>query len=240
MPKLEWDKIGERLYETGVKKGVLYIKDIDGTYQDGVAWNGLTAVTESPSGAEISPLYAANIKYLSQASSEEFEITIEAFTYPEEFEQCDGSIYLTEGVKIGQRSRKLFGLTYQTLIGNDVEGIEYGYKIHILYSALAEPTESLYETINDEPEAMTFSWDITTSKINVTGKKSIASLVIDSTKINPIKLIALENILYGDEENQARLPLPEEIESAEYLSPDEITWEDANYSWLDANYIWDY
>ena len=197
MSKLIWDQTGERLYETGVKNGVLYIPT-NGVYNKGVAWNGLTAVTESPSGAEATALYADDIKYLSLMSTEEFGATIEAYTYPDEFAQCDGSASLATGVMIGQQPRKTFGLCYRTTIGNDIEGNDFGYKLHIIYGALASPSEKAYATINDSPEAITFSWEITTTPVNVTGAKPTASLTIDSTKVDAEKLAALEKVLYGD------------------------------------------
>ena len=212
MAKIEWDKTGERLYETGVKNGVLYVQDA-GTYPKGVAWNGLTAVTESPSGAEATPLYADDIKYLNLLSAEEFGATIEAYTYPDEFAECDGSASLATGVMIGQQPRKAFGLCYRTTIGNDTEGNDHGYKLHIIYGALAAPSEKAYATINDSPEAITFSWEVTTTPVNVTGAKPTASITIDSTKATPEKLTALEKILYGDAEVEARLPLPDEIKT---------------------------
>lgn len=210
MAKIEWDKTGERLYETGVKNGVLYVQDA-GAYPKGVAWNGLTAVTESPSGAEATPLYADDIKYLNLLSAEEFGATIEAYTYPDEFAECDGSASLATGVMIGQQARKAFGLCYRTTIGNDTDGNDHGYKLHIIYGALAAPSEKAYATINDSPEAITFSWEVTTTPVNVTGAKPTASITIDSTKADPEKLTALEKILYGDGEVEARLPLPDEI-----------------------------
>ena len=208
---LVWDQTGEKFYETGVKNGVLYVQHTDGTYPKGVAWNGLTAVTESPSGAEKTPLYADDTKYLSLMSAEEFGATIEAYTYPDEFAQCDGSAEIAEGVTIGQQARKTFGMAYKTTLGNDVSNNDYGYKLHIIYGALASPSEKGYSTINDSPEAITFSWEVTTTPVNVTGKKPTASLVIDSTKANPEKLAALEKILFGSAEANARLPLPDEI-----------------------------
>ncbi len=211
MAKLVWDKIGERFYETGVKKGVLYPQGPGGTYQKGVVWNGLISVTESPSGAEPTPIYADNIKYLNLMSAEEFGATIEAYTYPDEFAQCDGSAEIATGVMIGQQSRKPFGLSYVTTLGNDVDGNDYGYKLHIIYGALAAPSEKGYSTINDSPDAITFSWEITTTPVSVTGFKPTASITIDSTKVDPTKLAALEAILYGGEETEARLPLPDEI-----------------------------
>ena len=215
MAKLVWDKTGDRLYETGVKNGVLYIPTA-GVYSKGVAWNGLTAVTESPSGAEATALYADDTKYLSLMSAEEFGATIEAYTYPDEFAACDGSAELADGVMIGQQKRSTFGLCYKTTIGNDTDGNDHGYKLHIIYGALAAPSEKAYASINDSPEAITFSWEITTTPVNVTGAKPTASLVIDSTKADPSKLAALEDILYGKDGepgNEPRLPLPDEIKS---------------------------
>lgn len=215
MAKLVWDKTGDRLYETGVKNGVLYIPTA-GVYSKGVAWNGLTAVTESPSGAEATALYADDTKYLSLMSTEEFGATIEAYTYPDEFAACDGSAELADGVMIGQQKRSTFGLCYKTTIGNDTEGNDHGYKLHIIYGAMAAPSEKAYASINDSPEAITFSWEITTTPVNVTGAKPTASLVIDSTKADPSKLAALEDILYGKDGEPAsepRLPLPDEIKS---------------------------
>ena len=211
MAKLVWDQTGERLYETGVKNGVLYPMGEGGTYATGVAWNGLTAVTESPSGAEATALYADDIKYLNLVSAEEFGATIEAYTYPDEFAQCDGSASLATGVSIGQQARKTFGLCYRTTLGNDVDGVDYGYKIHIIYGALAAPSEKAYATINDSPEAITFSWEVTTTPVAVAGFKPTASITIDSTKADKDKLAALEAILYGSESEEARLPLPDEI-----------------------------
>lgn len=211
MAKLVWDKAGERIYETGVKNGVLYVQGEGGTYPLGVAWNGLTAVTESPSGAEATPLYADDIKYLNLMSAEEFGATIEAYTYPPEFEQCDGSATLATGVTIGQQARKSFGLCYRTTIGNDVANNDYGYKLHLIYGALAAPSEKAYATVNDSPEAITFSWEVTTTPVNVDGFKPTASVTIDSTKADKEKLAALEAILYGSESEEPRLPLPDEI-----------------------------
>ena len=210
MAKIVWDKTGEHFYETGVKNGVHYVQE-GGAYPKGVAWNGLTAVTESPSGAEATPLYADDTKYLNLLSTEEFGATIEAYTYPDEFAACDGSAALADGVMIGQQARKTFGLCYRTTIGNDTNGNDYGYKLHIIYGALAAPSEKAYATINDSPEAITFSWEVTTTPVNVTGAKPTASITIDSTKATPEKLTALEKILYGDAEVEARLPLPDEI-----------------------------
>lgn len=219
MSKLVWDKTGDRYYETGVKNGVLYPIQSDGKYSKGVAWNGLTAVTESPSGAENTPLYADDIKYLNLVSAEEFGATVEAYTYPDEFAECDGSASIANGVMIGQQARKIFGMSYKTTIGNDVDGNSHGYKLHLIYGATASPSEKAYATINDSPEAITFSWEIATTPVNVTGFKPTASLVIDSTKADPVKLASLEEILYGkDPTSQGltdgvdpRLPLPDEI-----------------------------
>lgn len=214
MPRIKWDQVGERYYETGVKNGVLYPQETGGTYPKGYAWNGLTAVTESPSGAEATPLYADDIKYLNLMSAEDFGATIEAYTYPEEFEECDGSATLSKGVKIGQQKRRPFGLCYRTTLGNDVEGDDYGYKLHIIYGALAAPSEKAYATINDSPEAITMSWEISTTPVQVKDHKPTAHLEIDSTKADPVKLAALEDILYGkdgSEETGPRLPLPDEI-----------------------------
>ena len=216
MSRIVWDKTGERYYETGVKQGVLYPIQSDGKYTKGVAWNGLTAVTESPSGAEATPLYADDIKYLNLISNEEFGCTIEAYTYPDEFAECDGSAALATGVMIGQQKRKIFGLSYRTAFGNDVDGTDHGYKLHLVYGCLAAPSEKAYATINDSPEAITFSWEVTTTPVSVTGFKPTSQITIDSTKVTPEKLTALEDILYGKdgESNTAtepRLPLPDEI-----------------------------
>lgn len=211
MPKIVWDNTGERLYETGVRNGVLYPIQTDGTYSKGVAWNGLISVTESPSGAEATPLYADDIKYLNLISAEEYGSTIEAYTYPDEFAECDGSASIATGVNIGQQPRKTFGMCYRTVVGNDVENDNYGYKLHLVYGALAAPSEKAFSTINDSPEAITFSWEVSTTPVNVTGFKPTASLTIDSTKVDAAKLASLEAILYGSESEDARLPLPDEI-----------------------------
>lgn len=211
MSKLVWDQTGERYYETGVKNGVLYVQGEGGTYQTGVAWNGLTAVTESPSGAEPTTLYADDMKYLTLMSAEEFGATIEAYTYPVEFNQCNGEAEIATGVIVGQQDRKSFGLCYRTTVGNDVDGNAYGYKLHIIYGAKAAPSEKAYAAINDSPEAITFSWELTTTPINVEGFKPTANITIDSTKADASKLTALEAILYGSETENARLPLPGEI-----------------------------
>lgn len=212
--KLEWDKSGEHLFETGVDRGVLYPQAADGTYPKGVAWNGLTSVSESPSGAEATALWADNIKYLNLYSAEEFGATIEAYTYPDEFAELDGSAEIAPGAMIGQQNRKAFGLCYRTVLGNDIQGNDYGYKIHIIYGAQASPSEKSYETINDSPDAITFSWELNTTPVPVTDHKPTASIVIDSTKCDATKLAALEEILYGtagQSGTDARLPLPAEV-----------------------------
>ena len=211
MAKIVWDESGKRTYETGVRNGVLYLQDAQGAYTKGVAWNGLTAVTESPSGAEPTALYADDIKYLELFSAEEFGATIEAYTYPAEFEKCDGSASLGTGVTIGQQDRATFGLCYRTVLGNDVKGSEFGYKLHLIYGAKAKPSEKGYQTINDSPEAITFSWEISTTPVNVAGFKPTACVTIDSTKIEPEKLAQIETLLYGDTSAEAKLPLPDEI-----------------------------
>lgn len=214
MAKLVWDKTGERFYETGVKNAVLYVRDAGGAYSKGVAWNGITAVTESPSGAESNPLYADDIKYLNLISNEDFGATIEAYTYPDEFAECDGSAELVDGVKIGQQKRKTFGLCYRTTLGNDVDGNDHGYKLHIIYGATAAPSERAYATINDSPEAITMSWELSTTPVTVTGFKPTAHLEIDSTKVKAEELTKFEEILYGKdgaEQTGPRLPLPDEI-----------------------------
>lgn len=210
MSKIVWDKTGERLYETGVKKAVLY-PQVSGAYPKGVAWNGITAINESPSGAEATPLYADDIKYLNLISTEEFAASIEAYTYPDEFAACDGSAALANGVMIGQQTRQAFGLSYVTTLGNDVDNNNYGYKLHIIYGALAAPSEKAYATINDSPEAITFSWEVSTTPVEVTGHKPTATVTIDSTKVDAGKLAELEAILYGSDDVEARLPLPDEI-----------------------------
>lgn len=211
MAKLIWDKAGERLYETGVRNGVLYPQDATGAYPKGVAWNGLVSVTESPSGAESTPLYADDVKYLNLMSAEELGATIEAYTYPDEFAECDGSAELVAGIMIGQQSRKPFGMVYKTTLGNDTEGESHGYKLHIIYGATASPSEKAYQTINDSPEAITFSWEIATTPVPVTGHKPTASLVINSTKVDAIKLATLEDKLFGGAATEPSLPLPDEI-----------------------------
>ena len=211
MAKLVWDEVGKRTYETGVDKGVLYVQDAEGAYGKGVAWNGLTAVNEAPSGAEPTPLYADNIKYLELTSKEEYGATIEAYTYPDEFEACDGSAEIGEGVVIGQQSRKVFGLCYRTVKGNDVKNNDYGYKIHLVYGCKAKPAQKNYQTINDSPEAITFSWEVSTTPVEVEGFKATATVTIDSTKVTAEKLKAIEEALYGTESVEPKLLLPNEI-----------------------------
>lgn len=210
MSKLVWDEAGKRLYETGVKNGVLYVMN-QGTYGTGVAWNGLTAITESPSGAEPTALYADDIKYLELYSAEEFGATIEAYTYPDEFGACDGTVTLEKGVIIGQQSRATFGLCYRTTVGNDTDGEKYGYKLHILYGCKASPSEKGYSSINDNPEAITFSWEVSSTPVAVTGQKPTSTLVLDSTKLKAATMAAVEAKLYGDESGEATLMLPDEI-----------------------------
>ena len=210
MSKLVWDNIGERTYETGVSKGVLFVNNA-GAYGTGVAWNGLTAVTESPSGAEANPFYADDIKYLNIMSAEEFGGTIEAYMYPDEFAVCDGSAALADGVYIGQQPRKSFGFAYRTVLGNDTDGNEYGYKIHLVYGAQASVSEKAYASINESPEPATFSWEFTTTPVSVTGHKPTSTVVIDSTKVDAGKLAEFEAILYGSDDVEPRLPLPDEV-----------------------------
>lgn len=215
MAAITWDATGERLFETGVDHGVLYPISSSGTYDNGVAWNGLSAITESPSGAEATAIWADNIKYVNLLSAEEFGATVEAYTYPDEFAICDGSAELVDGVIVGQQARKVFGLCYRTKIGNDVDGNDHGYKLHIIYGAQASPSEKAYSTINDSPEAISFSWELTTTPVNVAGMNATSYLVIDSTKCDAEKLTALEKILYGSAEPDTapRLPLPDEIKT---------------------------
>lgn len=225
---IEWDKVGEHTYETGVRNGVLYVQDTDGTYGDAIAWNGLTAVTESPSGAESNPQYADDTKYLDLRSAEEFGATIEAFTYPDEFEACDGTASPVAGVSLGQQSRKSFGLCYRTSVGNDTDGSDYGFKLHIIYGATAAPSEKAYQTVNDSPEAITFSWEVTTVPVEVgvtkpdgTEYKKTATVVVDSTKCKTeaqkTALKDLMSTLYGTAAKDStpavpgKLPTPKEI-----------------------------
>lgn len=210
MTVLTWDNTGERTYETGVDRGVLYIPNA-GIYDNGVAWNGLTAVTESPTGAEATALYADNIKYLNLYSAEEFGATIEAYTYPDEFAQFDGLATPATGVTVGQQNRGSFGLCYRTKIGNDVEGQDHGYKLHLVYGLTASPSEKAYNTVNDSPEAITFSWELTSVPVAVTGLKPTSIITIDSTTVDSTDLTTLENALYGTAGTDPRLPLPDEV-----------------------------
>lgn len=212
--KLQWDVIGEHTFETGVKKAVLFPISSTGTYPKGVAWSGITAVTQSPSGAESNPYYADDIKYLEIRSAEDFGATIEAYSYPDEWAECDGSAQVQPGIYIGQQSRKGFGFTYVTTQGNDTQGIDYGYKIHLIYNATASPSERNYQTINENPEPNSLSWELSTTPINVTGYKPTAHIEIDSTKVDAATLKAFEDILYGtdgEEGTDSRLPLPDEV-----------------------------
>jgi hypothetical protein len=211
MAKLTWDQVGERTYETGVDEGVLYIPDETGVYNTGVAWNGLTTVTEKPQGAAATPQYADNIKYLNLISAETFEATIQAYTYPEEFAQCDGSAEPQPGIAIGQQGRKVFGLAYRTRKGNDIDGTDHGYVLHLVYGAQAAPSEKAYGTINDSPAAIEFSWDVTTTPVPVTDLKPTALLTVDSTIVDSTQLTNLEDILFGTDSVEPRLPLPDEI-----------------------------
>jgi len=212
MPKLVWDKIGERLFETGVNQGVLYpLNTTTNEYDTAVAWNGIVSVGEEPSGAEPSPQYADNIKYLNLMSAEDFGATIECFSYPEEFEECDGSRALAKGAIVTQQPRKTFGFSYKTLIGNDVVGTEYGYKLHLVYGCLASPSSKTRSTVNESPEAATLSYTLTTTPVSVKDMKPTAHVIIDSTKTDPAKLASLEEILYGNDTDEARLPLPDEV-----------------------------
>lgn len=216
MAILEWDLVGDRKYETGTDHGVLYTRDATGAYTAGVAWNGLTAVTQAPSGAEANPQYADNIKYLNLYSAEEFGGTIEAFTYPDEFAECDGSATPTPGVHIGQQRRKSFGFSYRSIVGNDLEGQDFGYKIHLIYGAMASPSEKAHATVNDSPEAMTMSWELTTTPENVglvdgVMYKPTSIITVDSTEVTPAQMASLEAILYGDTSLEAKMPTPAEV-----------------------------
>lgn len=220
MSRIVWDQSGERLFETGVDHGVLF--PVEGTnYGKGVAWNGLTQVTESPSGAEATALYADNIKYLSLMSAEDFGATVEAYTYPDEFAECDGSAAVSKGVMIGQQNRKTFGLAYRTKVGND-QNDNLGYKIHLIYGAKASPSERSYASVNDSPEAITFSWELTTTPINVTGHKPTALITIDSTKVDAGKLKQFEDILYG-------IDAPEFSQTNTYSVGDHVTYQSKIY-----------
>lgn len=211
MSRIVWDKTGERFYETGVDRAVLYPISSAGLYNKGVPWNGITGITESPSGAEPNNLYADNIKYLVLVGAEDLGLTIEAYTYPDEWEECDGSVEIAPGVIAGQQSRKVFGLSYRTKLGNDVDGQDHGYKLHLIYGGLASPSERGYQTVNDSPEPINPSWEITTTPVAIPGFKPTARLIITSTKVDPAKLKALEDILYGSDDTEPRLPLPDEV-----------------------------
>ena len=213
MAELKWDNPGERYYETGVKNCILYVQDAEGNYPKGVAWNGITAITESPSGAESEPLYADDTKYLNLISNEEFGATIEAYTYPDEFAECDGTAELAEGIKLGQQPRKQFGLCYLTTLGNDLKKNDYGYKLHLVYGCTAAPSEKGYATINDSPEAITFSWEVSTTPVDVPGFKPTAHIEIDSTKVKPEDLAKIKAKLWGSASEEATLPLPNEIKT---------------------------
>ena len=211
MAKLEWDKVGEHFYETGVDHAVLYLRDNAGKYTKGYAWSGVTSISESPSGAEASAQYADNQKYLTLISAEEFGMTIEAFTFPSEFDECNGEVEAAEGVRIGQQKRSTFGLSYRTKVGNDVDGQDKHYKLHLVYGCTASPSERAYATVNESPEAMTFSWEISTNPENVTGQKPTSLITIDSREADPEKLKQLETMLYGGEAEEAKLPSPDEV-----------------------------
>lgn len=212
MARLEWDKTGQRFYETGTDRVVLYLLDKDSKYERAVVWNGVTGITESPGGAEVSDLYADNIKYASLRSAETFSATIEAYTYPDEFMECDGSVEASPGVTLGQQSRNTFGLSYRTNIGNDTATeSDDGYKLHLIYGATASPSQKGYKTVNNSPEAISFSWEVTTTPVNVEGFKPVSTITVNSLKADPDKLKELEDILYGTTDKEARLPLPDEI-----------------------------
>lgn len=211
MAKLEWDKVGEHFYETGVDHAVLYLRDTSGKYTKGYAWSGVTSISESPSGAEASAQYADNQKYLTLISAEEFGMTIEAFTYPTEFDECNGEVEAAEGVRIGQQKRSTFGLSYRTKVGNDVDGQDKHYKLHLVYGCTAAPSERAYATVNESPEAMTFSWEISTNPENVSGQKPTSLITIDSREANPEKLQQLETMLYGGDDTEPQLPSPDEV-----------------------------
>lgn len=211
MAKLEWDKVGEHFYETGVDHTVLYLRDEAGKYTKGYAWSGVTSISESPSGAEASAQYADNQKYLTLISAEEFGMTIEAFTFPSEFDACNGEVEAAEGVRIGQQKRSTFGLSYRTKVGNDVEGQDKHYKLHLVYGCTASPSERAYATVNESPEAMTFSWEVSTNPENVAGKKPTSLITIDSREVDPTKLTQLETMLYGGSDAEPKLPSPDEV-----------------------------
>lgn len=212
MAKLIWDKVGERFYETGVSNCALYVyDDVAKGFGAGVAWNGITNITETPSGAEANPIYADNIKYLSLLSAEEFGASIEAYTYPEEFEECDGSAAIAPGVMVGQQARKKFCIAYKTIKGNDIQNDAYGYKLHLIYNCNAAPSERAYSTINDSPEAIAFSWEISTTPVAVTGHKPTSILTIDSAKVDAVKLASVEEALFGGDSTEAKILMPDEV-----------------------------
>lgn len=219
MARLDWGETGKRFYETGVSNGVLYLMNAAGAYQKGEAWDGLISITESPSGAEETKLYANNSKYLSLISAEEYGATIEAYIYPDSFSLCDGSAELAPGVRVGQQERKTFGLCYRTILGNDTEKTEHGYKLHIVYGCTAKPSQKAFKSINENTEAVTFSWELTTTPVSVGGMKPTATIEIDSTKVDPTKLKALEDILYGSADKEAKLPLPDEVAQLLTVTP---------------------
>lgn len=224
MAQLVWDKVGEHFYETGVDHAVLYLRDASGKYSNGYAWSGVTSISESPSGAEASAQYADNQKYLTLISAEEFGMTIEAFTFPTEFDECNGEFEAADGVRIGQQKRSTFGLSYRTKVGNDVDGQDKHYKLHLVYGCTASPSERAYATVNESPEAMTFSWEISTNPVNVTGKKPTSLITIDSREANAEKLAQLETMLYGGADTEPKLPTPDEVialfgAAAESLEP---------------------
>ena len=211
MAKLEWDKVGEHFYETGVDHAVLYLRDTSGKYTKGYAWSGVTSISESPSGAEASAQYADNQKYLTLISAEEFGMTIEAFTFPSEFDACNGEVEAADGVRIGQQKRSTFGLSYRTKVGNDVDGQDKHYKLHLVYGCTASPSERAYATVNESPEAMTFSWEVSTNPENVTGQKPTSLITIDSREADAEKLKQLETMLYGGDETEPKLPSPDQV-----------------------------
>jgi hypothetical protein len=234
MTVLTWDQVGERTYETGVDRGVLFIPDSGGDYNEGVAWNGLTTVTEAPSGAGATALYADNIKYLNLIAAEEFGGTIAAYTYPDEFGQCDGSAEPEPGVTVGQQGRKVFGMCYRTRFGNDSEGVDHGYKLHLVYGAQAAPSQKAYGSINNSPAAIDFSWTFTTTPVPVTGHQPSALLVVDSTKVDAAKLATLEDLLYGTSGVDPRLPLPDEVITVLGGGVTDVRLTDANAPSYDA------
>lgn len=211
MSKMKWDQVGEKLYETGVEQCALFRQTSSGAYGTGVAWSGITGISDSPSGAEPSPIYADNRKYLELMSAEEYGATITAYMSPEEFDECDGTKEIADGVMIAQQDRIPFGLVYKTIIGNDTKKNKYGYKLHIIYGALAKTSSKDYKTVNNDPDVMELSWEVSTTPVDVEGMNPTSKLVIDSTKADPVKLAELEKIIYGSADSEPRLPLPDEI-----------------------------